>query len=58
MNKVVVVFALALSSLLLGCPDKAGDGAKQSPSAPAAASPANAPGAASAKPAEPSGGGW
>lgn len=52
MNKAVFVIALSLSSTLFGCPDKAGDGAKQTP--------ASAPGApvAPAPTASTGGGGW
>ena len=62
MNKLLVVSVLAFSSLLLGCPDKAGgDGAKPAPSAAPAANAPAAPGApaAPAAPAAPkAGGGW
>ncbi len=50
MSKAVFVIALAFSSVLFGCPDKAGDGAKQTP--------ASAPGAPAAPTASAGGGGW
>jgi hypothetical protein len=57
MNKALVIFAVALSSLVLGCPDKGGgDGAKPAPSAAPAANAPAAPGAPAAP--APKTGGW
>jgi hypothetical protein len=55
---VVCVALVALSSMLIGCPDKSGSGANSAPSATSAA-PANAPAPnAPAAPAPKTGGGW